>query len=85
MLLKAFYSRSILLVIMVLEDSDEIGINYCWCLPKAELNTQLDSLEKTGFFCSLTPKVLISEYFSACTFQKNLQLVLEKRVLWQNS
>ena len=25
---------------MMLEDSDEIGINKCLCLPKAELNTK---------------------------------------------
>ena len=33
-------SSSMLVVMMVLEDSDEIGINECLCLPKAELNTK---------------------------------------------
>ena len=42
MLLEAFwkFSRNIFLGMMELEDSDEIGINYCLCLPKAELNTK---------------------------------------------
>ena len=34
------------------------------------------------FFYSLAPKVVANEYFSASTFQKILQRVLEKRVLF---
>ena len=57
MLLEAFWrsSKSIFQVMMVLEDSDEIGINECLCLPKAELNTKNSTKrhrKALSFWCS---------------------------------
>ena len=46
-------SSSMLVVMMVLEDSDEIGINQCLCLLKAGLNTKNSTKRRrTRFFPS---------------------------------
>ena len=59
---------------MVLEDSDEIGINYCLCLPKAELETKNSTKRRRkasfgcvfGFQLDLLEKNLFT--LLACTF-----------------